>query len=449
MLEQFRTYNQQQNLFTDGSKILLAVSGGIDSVVMAHLFHEAKIKFGIIHCNFKLRGKESDADKKFVKKTAAAFQAPCYSRDFDTKGFAAENNISVQMAARKLRYEYFEEIRIKNKYDFIAVAHNADDSSETVLLNLIRGTGIAGYHGISSRNKKIIRPLLFASRAEILKYAKKKKITWREDSSNQSDNYLRNKLRLKIIPKLKKINPSIDVSFQNHIAQMSEVESLYQEYILKLKEELLEKKGSELHINIQQLNKHAAPATLLFELLKDYGFNSETVKDIKENLASQSGKRFLSETHRLIKDREQLILTGKNPKDEEEIEITADLHVVQWKHHQLYIRKITLTSDLKEKILSGDSKDKNIAYLDESKIIFPLSVRKWNQGDYFFPLGMKGKKRLSDYFIDKKIPVSEKEKTWLLTSSNNIAWIIGGQIDDRYKITEESGNCLQLIFEKA
>ncbi|HKR06734.1 MAG TPA: tRNA lysidine(34) synthetase TilS, partial [Bacteroidia bacterium] len=271
MLELFKTYNQQQKLFTDGSKILLAVSGGIDSVVMAHLFQEAKTKFGIIHCNFKLRGKESDADKKFVKKLASAFKVPFYSRDFAVKEFAETNNISTQMAARDLRYTFFEDKRAENKYDFIAVAHNADDSAETVLLNLIRGTGIAGYHGILSKNKKIIRPLLFAGRADILKYAKKKKITWREDSSNLSDQYTRNKIRLKIIPKLKKINPAIDSSFQNHITQMSEIESLYREYIQKLKEELLEKKGSEIHINIHKLNQHAAPATLLFELLRDFG----------------------------------------------------------------------------------------------------------------------------------------------------------------------------------
>jgi len=449
MLEQFKSFNQQQKFFTESSKVLLAVSGGIDSVVMVHLFREAKIKFGIIHCNFKLRGKESDADKKFVKKLAASFSVPFYSKDFTTKEFAGQNNISLQMAARDLRYGFFEEKRVENNYDFIAVAHHADDSAETVLLNLIRGTGIAGYHGILAKNKKIIRPLLFAGRPDILKYAKKKKIVWREDSSNQSDHYIRNKIRLKIIPRIKKINPSVDISFQNHIAQMSEVESLYREYIQKLKDELLEKKGNEIHISIPKLNQHASPATLLFELLRNFGFNSEITKDISEHLNTQSGKKYLSDTFRLIKDREQLILTEKSQRDEEDIEIPHDLHAIQWKHNRLYIRKITLTSDLKEKILSGNSADKNIAYLDEEIIEFPLIIRKWSKGDYFFPLGMKGKKKLSDYFIDKKFPITEKEKTWVLVSGESIAWIIGEQIDDRFKIRENSGNCLQLIFEKA
>ena len=449
MLEQFRTYTQQQNFFNNTSKILLAVSGGIDSVVMAYLFQEAKIKFGIVHCNFQLRGKESDADKKFVKKLAGFLNVPFHSKNFNTKEFANERGISIQMAARDLRYQFFDEICAENKYDAIALAHHAGDSAETVLLNLIRGTGIAGYHGIVSKNKKVIRPLLFASRADILKYAKRKKIVWREDSSNQSDQYLRNKIRLKIIPKLEKINPTILTSFQSHIAQMTEVESLYREYIQKLKEELLEKKGNDIFINIQSLKKHRRLPTLLFELLKDFGFNSDVVKDILENLNEQSGKRFLSDTHRIIKDREHLILTLKNHTDEDGFEITPDLHSVSWKHIRLCIRKITLTSDLKEKILSGDVNDKNIVYLDEGIVKYPLLIRKWTKGDFFYPLGMKGKKLLSDYFIDKKFPVSEKEKTWLLTSADDIVWIIGEQIDERYKITEKSGNCLQLIFEKS
>jgi tRNA(Ile)-lysidine synthase len=448
MLEKFRTYLQQQQFFNGGSRILLAVSGGIDSVVMAHLFHEAKIKFGIVHCNFKLRGKESDADKKFVKKLAASLKVPFYSKEFDTRKFSEENKISVQMAARDLRYNFFEEVFSEKNFDFIAIAHNADDSSETVLLNLIRGTGIAGYHGILSKNKKIIRPLLFASRTEILNHAKKKKINWREDSSNQSDQYLRNKIRLKIIPLLIKINPSIAAAFQNHISQMIEVESLYREYIQKLKGELLEKKGDEVHINIHHLMKHAGYPTLLFELIKGFGFNGDTARDLAENLNSQSGKNFLSETHRIIKDRNHLIITHKNLAQEEILEISADLHSVQWKHNRLFIRKITLTSDLKEKILSGNSNDNNIAWIDEGLITFPLQVRKWNKGDYFYPLGMKGKKKLSDYFIDKKIPVSEKEKKWLLLSGDKILWIIGEQIDNRFKINQESANCIQLIFEK-
>ena len=378
MVEQFKTYIQQHNFFNDSGKILLAVSGGIDSVVMANLFYDSKIKFGIVHCNFQLRGRESDADKKFVKKLAASFNVPFHSKIFSTKEDAKNKNISVQMAARDLRYEYFEEILAEHKYDRIAIAHNADDSAETVLLNLIRGTGIAGYHGILSKNKKIIRPILFASRDEILKFAKTKKINWREDSSNQSEQYVRNKIRLKIIPELEKINPSILSSFQNHISQMSEVESLYREFIEKLKMELLERKGDDFIISIQSLNKHTSVPTLIFELIKDFGFSSDIAKDVFESIHAQSGKRFLSETHRLIKDRAHLIITEKNISDDNELEITSDMHSISWKHHKLFIRKITLTSDLKEKILSGKATDKNIAYLDEGTIEFPLIIKKWN-----------------------------------------------------------------------
>lgn len=448
MIEKFNAYIKQHRLLHEGDKILLAVSGGVDSVVMAHLFHSAKIKFGIAHCNFQLRGKESGEDERFVKKLSAAYKADVYSKKFKTKKYAGEKGISVQMAARELRYEYFEETRSKYNYDYIAVAHHADDSAETVLLNLIRGTGIAGYHGILPKNKKVIRPLLFASRQEILNYAKKNKIKWREDASNQSDHYLRNKIRLKIIPLLKQINPSILQSFSNHISQMSEVETLYREYIHHLKKELLVKKGNEIHISIPEMVKHASVSTLLFELLSDFGFNSETAAEISESLDSQPGKIFFSSTHQLVKDRQQLLLSEKSLKDDNVYRIQPDAHVFEWKHSKLSIRKITLTSDLREKILSGEIKDKDIAYLDADLIKFPLTVRKWQKGDYFCPLGMKNKKLLSDYFIDNKFSVNKKENTWLLFSENCVCWVIGERTDDRYKIRNQSNACMQLMLEK-
>lgn len=448
MIDGFKKIIKEKNLFTSEDKILLAVSGGIDSVVMMHLFHLCGIKFGVAHCNFQLRGKESVKDEQFVKKLAKDFHAEFFHRKFDTKKYAENESISIQMAARTLRYNFFEEVRLKNKYNFIAIAHHADDSTETVLLNLIRGTGIAGYHGILPRNKKTIRPLLFASKEEILNYAVANKIKCREDASNKTDDYLRNNIRLSIIPKLKEMNPSFAQNMHHHIMLMSETEALYREYILQLKNDLMKKSSSSIFIEINELKKHCSVATLLFELLKDYGFNRETTFEISDNLDSQSGKKYLSSTYHLIKDRTQLILVANNLSDVREFEILPGRTTFDWEKNRLVLRKFALTSDLREEILSGSIQDSNLAYFDADKIKFPLRVRTWQKADYFCPLGMKHKKLLSDYFIDNKFSLEKKTKTWLLISGNDICWIIGERNDNRFKITEDSSTCLQLIIEK-
>ncbi|MFI5218195.1 MAG: tRNA lysidine(34) synthetase TilS [Bacteroidia bacterium] len=448
MIDAFKSFIKEKRLFSPEDKILLAVSGGVDSVVMMHLFYSCGFKFGVAHCNFQLRGKESDKDEQFVKKITKNFQANFFYRKFDTKKYAEKENISIQMAARKLRYAFFEEIRQKHKFNFISIAHHADDSSETVLLNLIRGTGIAGYHGILQKNKKIVRPLLFASKEEIMDYATENKIKWREDASNKSDDYLRNNIRRSVIPKLKEINPSFSHNMHHHISLMSETESLYREYILQLKNDLLKKNGNNIFIEISELKKHRSVATLLFELLKDYGYNHETALEIFENIDSQPGKKYLSASHHLIKDRAQLILVASNPNEIKEYEIMPGRTSFDWEKNRLILRKFTLTSDLKEEILSGNINDNNLAYLDADKIKFPLLVRTWQKADYFCPLGMQHKKLLSDYFIDNKFSLAKKEKTWLLVSGNDICWVIGERNDDRYKITEDSSTCLQLTIEK-
>lgn len=447
MLQQFKTYITQQKLFNKEDKILLAVSGGMDSVVMAHLFHASKINFGIAHCNFKLRGKESDADEQFVKTVAAKLKADFHSTSFNTEQEAKTRKASIQMAARELRYHFFEQTCRLYQYSCVAVAHHAGDSAETVLLNLIRGTGIAGYHGITSKNKNIIRPLLFASREDISAYAKKNKLTWCEDSSNQSDYYVRNKIRLRVIPLLEQINPSVISSLQRHARQMGETEMLYREYILLLKNKLLQAKGNNFNISIIELKKHVAFSTLLFEILRDFNFNSDTVFKIAESFDSTSGKHFFSETHQLIKDRDTLIISEKVKSKRAEYFIPENTHFYDWERNKITIRVLTLTIDLKEKIISGKLKDRRIACFDADKINFPLVLRKWQKGDYFYPLGMKGKKLLSDYFTDAKFSIPEKENTWLLLSGKKIVWVINHRMDERFKIKKETNNCIQLTFE--
>lgn len=448
MLDQFKSYIKNKNLFHADDKILLAVSGGIDSIVMMHLFYESGFNFGVVHCNFKLRSNESDEDEKFVRQLAKKFRVQCYTKKFRAAAYARKYNLSIQMAARKLRYHFFEETRKKHAYHFISTGHNANDSAETVVLNLIRGTGISGMHGILSKNGTIIRPLLFASRKEISSYAKKKKILWREDSSNISVDYLRNKLRHKVMPEFLEMNPSFLEAIQLHSRASRETELLFNEYIKILRKDLLFIKGGITHIDINALKSHEGMFTLLFELLKEFDFNRDVVQDIYKVLDSESGKIFLSPTHRLVKDRKYLMITSRSSLNNNDYILTPDDHYIKWEDGTLNIRKIALTNDMREKIITGGFQDKNLAFMDIEKIKYPLHMRKWKKGDVFHPLGMNGKMKLSDYFVNNKHSVIQKEKAWLLVSGNHIAWIIGQRTDSHFKVTRNSHTCIEFVFEK-
>ncbi|MFL5763501.1 MAG: tRNA lysidine(34) synthetase TilS [Bacteroidia bacterium] len=435
MLSAFTTYIKKQKLFSKTDKILLTVSGGVDSVAMCELFHKAGYSFAIAHCNFQLRGKESDADETFVEALAEGYGVEFHSVSFNTPAFAKKEKLSIQAAARSLRYDWFEEVRTQFGYDVIATAHHSDDSIETFFINLIRGTGISGLHGIQPKHGNIARPLLCLSKKEIIAFATKSKLKYREDSSNASDKYLRNKIRNKLIPLLEEMNPSIGKTILDEIQRISAAEKIYREAIDEKRKVILRKKKDTFRMPINVFQDQGP--SLLFELLRPFGFSSATSSEIFRSLKGSSGKQFFSETHRVIRDREELIIEATK-KDQGSV-----------KNQNSGKKKIRISKAQKE-ILLGDcslrfriadaktqalKKSKDTANLDLNKLKFPLELRRWREGDRFQPFGMKGKKKLSDFFIDEKLSLDQKENTWLLCSEGNIVWVAGMRIDDRFRVS--------------
>lgn len=439
MLNSFNTYIKKEKLFSKTDTILLTVSGGIDSIVLCELFHQAGYKFGIAHCNFQLRDEESDIDELFVEELAEKYEVQFHSVSFDTSTFAKKNKLSIQVAARQLRYQWFEEIRIQFDYKYIATAHHQDDSIETFFINLIRGTGISGLHGILPKQNNIIRPLLFTGKEQIEVFAKKNKLEHREDSSNASDKYVRNKIRHKLIPLLKELNPNIHKTIAEDIQRLNDTEKVYKKEITDKRSKIIKEDKNGIRISIKELKKLKPIEPYLFEFLYPLGFNSATVDEIIESLNGQSGKQFYSATHRLIKDRDFLIVENGIP-------ISIGRKMENGKSHSIKKSQKSLIIGEQQLNFKSVSKTKNYklktsnesANIDFDKLQFPLELRKWEKGDVFYPLGMKGKKKLSNFFIDKKISISEKENTWLLTSANKIVWVIGLRLDDRFKVTDKT-----------
>ena len=435
MLKEFNTYIKKEKLFTKTDTILLTVSGGIDSIVMCELFHQAGLKFGIAHCNFELRGEESDIDELFVEELAEKYEVHFHSVSFDTSSFAKKNKLSIQVAARQLRYQWFEEIRVQFDYKYISTAHHQDDSIETFFINLIRGTGISGLHGISPKQNSIIRPLLFTRKEQIEIFAHKNKLEHREDSSNASDKYVRNKIRHKLIPLLKELNPNIHKTIAEDIQRLSDTEKVYKKEIKDSRSKIIKEDKNEIRISIKELKKLNPIEPYLFEFLYPLGFNSTTVDEVIKSLNGQSGKQFYSSTHRLIKDRDFLVIDKSNKTkvaEEKKYSIKKNQKNLIASDLKLHFKSVVKKLDYKLKATNES------ANIDFDKLQFPLEIRKWKKGDTFFPLGMKGKKKLSDFFIDKKISISEKENIWLLTSNNQIAWVIGLRLDDRYKVIDKT-----------
>ena len=437
MLSLFQSYILDNNLVSPGHKILLAVSGGIDSVVMLDLFTRSGYYCAIAHCNFKLRDEESDMDELFVRDLAGKYNIPFYTKAFNTADHADNNRISIQMAARELRYDWFEDLRNELHYDYIATAHNKNDAIETFFINLSRGTGIRGLSGITPKSGQILRPLLFLEREDIEEYAKLNEIPWREDSSNSQTKYARNKIRHLIIPGFQELNPGFINTMWENIGRLREIEGIYLHSLERTKKEILIKGNEFAWIPIQEISKLEPQFTWLFELLADFDFTAPVVRDISKNLYSTPGKQFFSHTHRLVKDRDKLIIHPLKDHSAKRYYIDDPS---QDTDEPIHLELTILTEFNKSEI----PKDPHIAWLDLDQLEFPLMIRKWETGDYFIPLGMNNMKKLSDFFIDNKFSLPEKENTWLLVSGGKIAWVIGERIDDRYKISQNTGRILQI-----
>lgn len=436
MLAELHNFITENHLIKHGDRVLLAVSGGIDSMVMADLFLHLPYEIAIAHCNFSLRGEESDLDEILVREFSKRNNIPFFSTRFDTKQYATGKKISVQMAARELRYGWFEEILSEKGYDLVATAHNRNDNVETLFINLIRGSGLRGLSAMRPVSGKTIRPLLFAARSDIEKYSRERKILFREDSSNSETKYIRNKIRHVVIPALEEINPSLLSTLSGSITRFSQLNDIVNEYLSDIRDKVEHQKDGYLIIDAEKLRNYTDNGSVLFELFRPYGITTMLLDDLSDIIAGRTGSEIITGTHRIIKNRNELLITRVPTGDPEPI-VIEDM-----KNFPGFIKVETREMPDSREI----SPDHNIAYLDAEKVSFPLTIRKWHPGDYFHPLGMEHKKKLSDYFTDKKFSIPDKEKARILESGGQIVWIIGERIDNRFRITPETKKILILTY---
>ncbi|ELY2010714.1 tRNA lysidine(34) synthetase TilS [Flavobacterium psychrophilum] len=417
--------------FLKEKKLLLATSGGIDSMIMLHLFQKLNYNIAIAHCNFQLRGLESFGDQQFVQEYASKNKIPAFVTHFDTENFAKDYKLSTQIAARELRYNWFYELLETENFDFILTAHHADDNLETFIINLTRGTGLDGLTGIPEQNEQIIRPLLPFSRSEIEEYTKENSIQWREDSSNASDKYLRNKIRHDLIPILKVLNPNFLDSFLKTQNYLQEAQVMIEDATIMIYQQVAKEDNEIISFDLKKLTQLPNYKSYLYQWLREYDFTAW--EDIYNLVESQSGKQIFSKKYRLLKDRDFLILSVIKELENEAYFIKKNQKEV----------KIPLNFSIC-KVNDISSPKNTIIFVDEDKLQFPLTIRKRNEGDSFYPSGMKGKKKLSKYFKDEKMSLIEKENTWLLCSKNKIVWVIGKRADQQFVANKTTQNIIKL-----
>ena len=422
MITQVKEYINKQKLFLKEDKLTLAISGGADSVCLMHVLLDLGIQFDLAHCNFKLRAKESEADEVFVKELAKNHSLKLHCKSFPTKEYANQNKISIQMAARDLRYSWFNELLKSENAKYIAVAHHQDDAIETFFINLIRGTGISGLLGIPEKKSNIVRPFLNMSRSDIEEYLEAKKQTFREDSSNTSVKYLRNKIRIQLIPLLEEMNPKIKETIKKEIAILKETTTVFFHQIESVRKEIVYRNKGVVSININKFKKLTPLKIYLFELLQPFGFTQ--IEAIILALNTQSGKQFFSTTHELLIDREEMFISKIKPEKDSVLKINQTDKQIK---NPINL-KFSFSKDM------NISESNNIAQLDFEKLTFPLTLRKWQKGDKFKPLGMSTFKKLSDFFIDNKFSILQKKKQWLLCSADEIVWVVGCRIDNRFRV---------------
>jgi tRNA(Ile)-lysidine synthase len=431
MLSKFNKNSAENFPFLQESKILVAVSGGLDSMVLLDLMFKSNFQIAAAHCNFQLRDVESDGDEDFVKSYCQEKSIQVFFQKFDTKKFAEDKKLSIQLAARKLRYEWFYELLENENYDYIVTAHHLDDQLETFLINFSRGTGLEGLTGIPSQNDKIIRPLLIFSRDEITSYAKENGISWREDSSNASDKYLRNKIRHQIVPILKELNDSFLKSFEKTIQNLSQSQSLVDDASRIIYRKVVQDEKGQKIIYLKELLQLSNYHAYLYQWLSPFGFSSW--QDIYDLVNAQTGKQIFSENFRILKDRETLILEPLKTIVQEEFFISENEAELNFPLNLLF-----------SKVKSHSQTNSKTIFVDADTLKFPLLLRKWQKGDYFYPFGMNGSKKLSKFFKDEIFSLIDKENQWLLCSDNQIIWIIGKRMDNRFKITENTQTILKI-----
>jgi len=436
MLQKFKQHLHQNFPFLEDSKLLIAISGGIDSVVLAHLCSQLNLNFSLCHCNFNLRGQESDDDEAFVKSLVKTLKTPVYTTSFETEKYAKKNKISIQVAARNLRYTWFYELIDSKGYDYVLTAHNTNDNLETFIINLTRGTGLEGFTGIPPMNQKSIRPLLAFSRDEIILFAIKNEIIWREDKSNASVKYVRNKVRHKVIPILKELNPHVLESFQNTIEYLNESQSIINDAVKNVSANIVSYENDLLKISCKEIDKLSNKKAYLYQLLQGYGFTAWN--DIVDLISAQPGKQVFSKTHRLLKDRNFLIVTTINKSQSIKGPILIDQKVSE------------ITNPIKLTIQNTADytcENNHQIIIDNDLINYPLSLKKWHHGDAMHPTGMTGSKKISQLFKDNKLSLLDKEKIWMLTDAKeHIIWVIGLRQDRRYLANKTSKSRLKISY---
>ncbi len=437
MLAAFKDYIEQTALFSPTDKILLAVSGGVDSMVMASLFHAAGFKFGIAHCNFQLRGAASDADEQLVKAQAAEWDVPFHVIQFKTKEESGKQQKSTELMARELRYKWFAELMESFDYQLLATAHHLNDSLETLLYNLAKGTGIRGLHGIPVKNDKIIRPLSFATREQIEQYAETEKIPFREDASNKSLEHSRNLIRHKVVPPLKQINPSLEQTFSKTLKQLKETEELFLWAVKQQHQKMITEEADVVKVNMVDLKNAVAKSTVLFEIIYKYGFNADHVDQIFRAI-DNVGAQFYSKSHHIVVGRKELLIQRKKSA-------VAVWTKIEMLPETINLPKGELSATILKKRPATLNLGKAVALVDLAKVKLPFIVRKWKEGDKFQPLGMKGKsKKVSEFLRDEKLSLFEKEAVLVLESEGAIVWVVGHRSDERFKITKDTKEILRI-----
>ncbi|WP_375416627.1 tRNA lysidine(34) synthetase TilS [uncultured Hymenobacter sp.] len=437
MLDQVRAFIQENQLFDlENDPVLVAVSGGLDSVILLDALHRLGAQVAVAHAHFGLRGDEADADEQFVRQLAKRYGLPYFAEFFQTKTFAEKEGISTQMAARLLRYEWFERVRQEQGLAVIATGHHQRDAAETMLLNLTHGTGLAGLHGIRARNGYVVRPLLGVGKDELHDYMAERRLTWREDDSNDSSLYQRNLLRHEVLPVLREINPNLDNTLQTTAERVSGAEEIVRQYIEQTRQQARRDAPEAVYLSIATLQATTATVLVLHELLRPFHFSYAVVRDIAASFKSTAGRQFDSPTHRLVKDRDQLVITPRR--------------LTQFGTFQLAENQTDLLADglrLRAETHAAAGfevpRSRSTAALDADKLKFPLTLRRWQEGDWFMPLGLKGKKKLSDFLIDQKVPLNLKDDVRVLTSADGkICWVVGFRVDERFKVSEETAQVL-------